>query len=73
MEDYVLTELVREPDGEGALLHLLFVNRERLLGDVTAEGYPGHSNHKIIEFSILREIRSGNQTIKIISINISAT
>lgn len=64
MKDNVLTELVREPAGEAALLDLLFVNRERLVGDITAGGCLGHSNQKIIEFSILREVRSGDQTIK---------
>ncbi|PKU34926.1 mitochondrial fission process protein 1 [Limosa lapponica baueri] len=33
--DNFLTQLVREPTREGALLDLLFVNREGLVGDVT--------------------------------------
>lgn len=35
----------------------LFTNKE-LLGNVMAGGYLEHSNHEMIEFLILREIRS---------------
>ena len=55
--DNFLTQLVREPTREGALLDLLFVNREGLVDNVAAGGRLGHSDHEIIEFSILREAR----------------
>ncbi|PKU30779.1 adaptin ear-binding coat-associated protein 1 [Limosa lapponica baueri] len=57
--DNFLTQLVREPTMEAALLGLLFVNREGLVGDVTVGGRLGHSDHEMIEFSILREARRG--------------
>ena len=34
VEDNFLTQLVREPTRGGALLDLLFTNREELVGDV---------------------------------------
>lgn len=37
-----------EPIREGALMQLMFVNREGLVGDVMVRGSLGHSNHKII-------------------------
>ena len=55
--DNFLTQLVSEPTREGALLDLLFVNREGLVDDVVVGGRLGHSDHEIIEFSILREAR----------------
>ncbi|PKU32319.1 adaptin ear-binding coat-associated protein 1 [Limosa lapponica baueri] len=51
VEDNFLTQLVRELTREGALLDLLFVNREGLVGDVMVEGCLGHSDHEMIEFS----------------------
>ena len=54
-----MTQLVSEPTREGALLDLLFVNREGLVDDVAVGGRLGHSDHEIIEFSILREARRG--------------
>lgn len=45
MEDNFLTQLV----GEGAPLHLLFINRE--------DGGWGHSNYEMIEFSVLGKAR----------------
>ena len=56
--DNFLTQLVREPTREGALLDLLFVNRG-LVDDVAVRGRLGHRDHEIIEFSILREARRG--------------
>ncbi|GAB0179537.1 T-cell activation Rho GTPase-activating protein-like [Grus japonensis] len=55
VEDNFLTQLVSERTREGDLLDLLFVNREGLVGDVTVGGCLGHSDHKMTEFSILRE------------------
>ncbi|KAK4827898.1 LOW QUALITY PROTEIN: hypothetical protein QYF61_022321 [Mycteria americana] len=59
VEDNVLTQLVSEPTREGALLDLLFVNREGLVGDVMVGGCLGHSDHERIEFLILGEERRG--------------
>ncbi|KAK4820506.1 hypothetical protein QYF61_000085 [Mycteria americana] len=59
VEDKFLTQLVSEPIREGTPLDLLFVNREGLVGDVTVGGCLGHSDHKMIEFLILGEVRRG--------------
>lgn len=63
MEGNVLKEWMRVPAGGAALLDLLFVNRERFVGHVIAGGCLGHYNNKII-ISVLREVRSGDQTKK---------
>ncbi|KAF1425232.1 hypothetical protein FQV24_0000448, partial [Spheniscus mendiculus] len=55
VEDNFLTQLVSEPTREGAQLDLL----EGLVGDVMIGGRLGHSDHEMIEFSILREVRRG--------------
>ena len=52
-----MSQLVREPAREGASLDLLFVNREGLVGVVVVGGHLGHSNHEMIEFSVLGEVR----------------
>ncbi|PKU29997.1 hypothetical protein llap_19699 [Limosa lapponica baueri] len=57
--DNFLIQLVREPTMEAALLDLLFVNREGLVGDVTVGDCLGHSDYEMIEFSVLREARRG--------------
>ncbi|PKU40561.1 adaptin ear-binding coat-associated protein 1 [Limosa lapponica baueri] len=59
VEDNFLTQLVGEPTRESALLDLLLVNREGLVGDVKVQGRLGQSDHEIIEFSILAEARQG--------------
>ena len=59
-------QLVSEPTREGALLDLLFVNREGLVDDVAVGGRLGHSDHEIIEFSILREARRGSSRTDIL-------
>ena len=59
MEDNFLTQLVSEPTREGALLDLLFVNREGLVGDVVVGGHLGHSDNEMIEFLILGEVMMG--------------
>ncbi|PKU47277.1 adaptin ear-binding coat-associated protein 1 [Limosa lapponica baueri] len=59
VEDDFLTQLVREATRESALLDLLLVNREGLVGDVKVGGRLGQSDHEIIEFSILGEARRG--------------
>ncbi|KAK4826886.1 hypothetical protein QYF61_012074 [Mycteria americana] len=59
VEENFLTQLVSEPTREGAPLDLLFVNREGLVGDVMVGGCLGQSDHEMIEFSILGEVRRG--------------
>jgi len=54
-----LTQLVRETTRDGTQLDLLFANRVGLVGDVMAGGHFGHSNHKVIEFLSLVEVKWG--------------
>lgn len=56
-EDNFLHQLVNEPTRGKTPLDLLFTNREGLVGDVVVGGRLGHSDHEIIEFSILRDAR----------------
>ena len=60
MEDNFLLQLVRDPTRGGALLDLLFTNRESLVGDVEVGGCLGQSDHEMVEFSILGGARRGN-------------
>ncbi|TRZ26643.1 hypothetical protein HGM15179_000414 [Zosterops borbonicus] len=57
MEDNFLLQLVGEPTRGGTMLDLLFTNRDGLVGDVVVGGQLGHSDHGIIEFLIIGEIR----------------
>ncbi|GAB0205541.1 hypothetical protein GRJ2_003019700 [Grus japonensis] len=59
VEDNFLRQLVSKPTRGGASLDLLFTNREGLVGDVVVGGYLELSDHKMIEFSILGEVRKG--------------
>lgn len=45
VEGNFLAQLVREPTGEGALMDLLFVNREGFVGDVMTGGHFGYNDH----------------------------
>ena len=53
--DNFLTQLVKEPTRGNKILDLLFVNREGLVGDVKVGGCLGHSDHEMLDFSILVE------------------
>ena len=57
--DIFLTQLVREPTRGSKILDLLFVNREGLLGDVKVGGRLGHTDHEMLDFSVLAESRRG--------------
>jgi len=50
-------QLVSEPTRGGTLLDLLFTNREGLVGDVVVGGCLGLSNHEMIDFLILGEVK----------------
>lgn len=51
-----MSQLVSKPARGGALLDLLFANREELVGDVVVR--VERSNQKMIKFSILGEVRN---------------
>jgi len=59
VEDNFLTQLVGEPNRQGASLDLLFTNRAGLVGDVMVGGHLGLSDHERIEFSVCGEVRWG--------------
>jgi len=54
-----LAQMVREPTGGGTLLVLLFTNIEGLVGDVEVGRCLGQNDCKMVEFSILDEVRRG--------------
>jgi len=47
------------PCEEGALLDLLFTNREGLVGDVVVRGSLELSDHEMIEYSVRGEVKRG--------------
>jgi len=57
--DNFLTQLLKEPIRGSKILDLLFVNREDPGGDVNVGGRLGHSDHEMLDFSILVETRRG--------------
>ncbi|XP_071881468.1 uncharacterized protein [Anas platyrhynchos] len=59
VEDSFLTQLISEPTRGGALLDLLFTNREGLVEDVIVGNSLGQSDHEMVEFTILGGARKG--------------
>ncbi|PKU39622.1 adaptin ear-binding coat-associated protein 1 [Limosa lapponica baueri] len=59
VDDNFLMQVVSGPTRESALLDLLLVNRDELVGEVKVGGRLGHSDHETIGFSILGETRRG--------------
>lgn len=59
MEENFLMQLVRKPTRGGVPLDLLFTNREGPVGDMKVRSCLGQSDHKMVEFAILVEVRSG--------------
>jgi len=59
MEDNLLMQVIREPTRGAAPLGLLFTNREGLVGDVEVGACVGQSDHDMVEFLILGEVRRG--------------
>ena len=50
--DNILSQVLSEPARKDALLDLLLVNREGLVGDVMVGGCLGHSDHEMVVFKI---------------------
>jgi len=59
VEDPFQAQMLREPTGGGTLLVLLFTNIEGLVGDVEVGRCLGQNDCKMVEFSILDEVRRG--------------
>jgi len=59
VEDNFLMQLGSDPTRGGALLDVLFSNREGLVGGVVVGGHPGLRNHELIDFSVHGEVKRG--------------
>lgn len=57
VDDNFLSQVLSETTRKDALLDVVFVNREGLMGDVLLDGFPGHSGHEMVEFKIFSVIR----------------
>lgn len=49
----LVSQILSEPTRKDALLGLLFVNGEGLIGEVMVRGCLGHRDHKMVECKIL--------------------
>jgi len=54
VDDNYLFQVVQEPTRKGAMLALIFTSKEALLRNVKLKGSLGCSDHKRMEFKILR-------------------
>jgi len=61
--DNFLSQVLSEPTSKDALLYLLFVNREGLVGDVMVGGSLGHSDHEMVELKIFNVMRRKNSRV----------
>lgn len=59
MEDNFYTQLVREPTRECTPSDLLFMNRKGLVGGVMVRSCLEQFDHRIVDISILSEVRRG--------------
>lgn len=61
VEENLLAQLVKELIRGGTLLDLLFTNKEGLVGVVEVGSCLGQSDHEMVEFPILGEVRRAQQ------------
>ncbi|GAB0205806.1 hypothetical protein GRJ2_003046200 [Grus japonensis] len=57
VDDNFLLQVTEKPTRRGAMLDLILTNKEGLVGDVKLKGSLGCSDHKMVEFRILRAAR----------------
>ncbi|GAB0177896.1 hypothetical protein GRJ2_000254900 [Grus japonensis] len=57
LDDNFLVQLLKELTRKGALLDLLLMNREGLMGELAIGGCLGHSDHEVVEFKIFGDRR----------------
>ncbi|GAB0181714.1 hypothetical protein GRJ2_000636700 [Grus japonensis] len=57
VDDNFLLQVIEEPTRRGAMLDLVLTNQEGLVGEVKLKGSLGCSDHKMVEFRILRAVR----------------
>ena len=68
IEDNFLLHVIEEPKTRGAMLDLVLTNKERMVEKVKVKGSLGCSDHKIVEFKILRagrQLRSKLATLEL--------
>ncbi|GAB0178660.1 hypothetical protein GRJ2_000331300 [Grus japonensis] len=58
-----LLQVIEEPTKRGAMLDLVLTNKEGLVGDVKLKGSLGCSDHKMVEFRILRAARRAHSKL----------
>ncbi|GAB0179239.1 hypothetical protein GRJ2_000389200 [Grus japonensis] len=63
IDDNFLLQVIEEPTRRGAMLDLIFTNKEGLVGDVKLKGSLGCSDHKMVEFTILRAARRAHSKL----------
>ncbi|KAK4806138.1 hypothetical protein QYF61_001061 [Mycteria americana] len=61
--DNFLSQVLGEPTRKDALLDLLFVNGEGLVGDVMVGGCLGHSDHEMVELKIFSVMRKKDSRV----------
>ncbi|GAB0209401.1 hypothetical protein GRJ2_003405800 [Grus japonensis] len=63
VDDNFLLQVTEEPTRRGAMLDLVLTNKEGLVGDVKLKGSLGCSDHKMVEFRILRAARRAHSKL----------
>ncbi|GAB0183301.1 hypothetical protein GRJ2_000795400 [Grus japonensis] len=58
IDDNLLLRVIEEPTRRGVVLDLVLTNKEWLVGNVKLKGSLGCSVHEMVEFKILRAVRS---------------
>ncbi|GAB0183953.1 mitochondrial enolase superfamily member 1 [Grus japonensis] len=66
VDDNFLLQVIEEPMRRGAMLDLILTNKEGLVGDVKLKGSLGCSDHKMVEFRILRAARRAHSKLTIL-------
>lgn len=65
-EETFLSQLISESARKDALLDLLFVYREGLMGDATGDCFLDYSGHEMVEFKTLSVTFRGKRTAELL-------
>ncbi|GAB0205919.1 hypothetical protein GRJ2_003057500 [Grus japonensis] len=68
VDDNFLLQVIEEPTRRGAMLDLVLIKKERLIGDVKLKGSLGCSDHKMVEFKILRTGRRVHSKLTVLDV-----
>ncbi|GAB0195045.1 hypothetical protein GRJ2_001969800 [Grus japonensis] len=63
VDDNFLLQVIEEPTRRGAMLDLVFTNKEGLVWNVKLTGSLGCSDHEMVEFKILRAARRAHSKL----------